>query len=322
MFEIFGVDDDTFEPSIDRVLEFVHPDDVEALRARIQRWHASRCEVRHTYRITRRDGEVRQLETRAWQHTDKDGEMTSVLGTTRDITARRAASQLLQTSLQEVQALSGQRGALLRDLAAAEERERLRIAADLHDDTIQSLDAIRLTLERAQSETADEAVLGTLADAENQVRRIGERLRQLMFELMPPIAECDLQTAVESYCAVVLVDGPLAYEVSGGPHGLAGDKHLLAYRLVQEAIRNALKHSRGTRLRIAFEVAADELVATVSDDGVGLPGGPETEPTHGGIRIMRQRAQAAGGATVFGPGLGGHGLSVAFHLPVEWTDTQ
>jgi PAS domain S-box-containing protein len=232
----------------------------------------------------------------------------------RDITARRAAARLLQTSLRQVQSLNAQRGALLRHLAEAEERERMRLAADIHDDTIQALWAVTLRLSRAGEAAQSDGDREVLADAEVEVRGVAERLRQLTFELMPPVDGGDLRAAVESYCAVVFGESELGYEVVGDAAGLAADRALVAYRLIQEALRNARRHSRGSRVVVSFERTAAELVCRVADDGVGM-GDAETPPTHAGLRIVRERAEAAGGVARFGPGLDGRGLTVELRLP-------
>jgi PAS domain S-box-containing protein len=238
----------------------------------------------------------------------------------RDITARRAAARLLQTSLQQVQTLSAQRGALLKHLAEAEERERLRIAADIHDDTIQALGAVALRLSRAGEHAANDPDRDLLADAEIEVRGVADRLRRLMFELMPPVAGNDLRSAVETYCSVLFAGSEMRYEIVGDIGGLGSDRYLLAYRLIQEALRNALTHSEAARVRVEFDRTPTELVFRVSDDGVGMGDG-ETPPTHAGLRIVRRRAEAASGSAQFGIGLDGRGSSIELRLPLVWSDT-
>ena len=69
-------------------------------------------------------------------------------------------------------------------------------------------------------------------------------------------------------------------------------------------------------MRIAFQTTATELVVRVADDGVGL-GAQAVPPTHSGLRIIRQRARAAGGSAHFGTGLGGAGVSTELRLPLD-----
>jgi signal transduction histidine kinase len=239
----------------------------------------------------------------------------------RDITAARAASRLLHTSLQQVHSLSAQRAALLKALTDAEERERLRIAADIHDDTIQALGAVALRLSRAGEGADNDHDRDLLADGEIEVRGVADRLRKLMFELMPPLAGRDLRSSVETYCAVAFAETLIEYEIVGELDGLSSDRSLVAYRLIQEALRNALKHSHATRVQVSLEQTASELRFRVSDDGVGMGAG-ETPPTHAGLRIVRQRVEADGGSAHFGRGLDDRGSSIELRLPLSWREPR
>jgi PAS domain S-box-containing protein len=255
----------------------------------------------------------------------EDGDFRGSVVSFRDVTARRAAARLLQTSLQQVQSLSAQRGALLKHLAEAEERERLRIAADIHDDTIQSLSAVALRLAGARRRVGGgDDPEQVLSEAETEVRSVAQRLRGLMYELMEPMAGDDLRAAVQAYCEILFAGSEMTWEVSGEVRSLASERYLLAYRLTQEALRNALKHSRGTRVRVTMEATATELVICVADDGIGMDdaAGASTPPTHAGLRIVRQRAEAAGGTASFGPGLDGRGSGIEVRLPLAWSDMR
>jgi PAS domain S-box-containing protein len=243
----------------------------------------------------------------------------------RDVTTRRAASRLLQTSLQQVQSLSAQRGALLKHLAEAEERERLRIAADIHDDTIQSLRAVGLRLAAARGRLGGgDDPAEVLAAAERDVCNVAESLRGLMFELMAPTSRDDLRAVVISYCEILFRETEMRFEVIGEVRSLTSERYLLAYRLIQEALRNALKHSRGARVEVSMEATDSELVIRVADDGVGMDETPgaSAPPTHAGLRIIRQRTEAAGGAARFGVGLDGRGSAIEVRLPLAWSDMR
>src|ERR1700761_7934828 len=91
----------------------------------------------------------------------------------------------------------------LSDAMAAEEGARARIAADIHDDTIQTLGAVALNLQNARDETADDRARAALDAASWHVRDAANRLRRVMFELMPPMGCSDLRAALEAYCSVL-----------------------------------------------------------------------------------------------------------------------
>lgn len=205
----------------------------------------------------------------------------------------------------------------LSDAMAAEEGARARIAADIHDDTIQTLGAVALSLQNARDDTADADARAALDAASWHVRDAANRLRRVMFELMPPLSSTDLRGALEAYCEVLFAGSGMACEVAGeAPDALDPEVGAVAYRVAQEAARNALRHSGGTHVRVALEHPGDELVVSISDDGVGLHDGGPDFPEHAGLRIIDQRAGAIGGSVTFEPGLGGQGTSVVVSIPL------
>ncbi|HET9103630.1 MAG TPA: PAS domain-containing protein [Solirubrobacteraceae bacterium] len=246
---------------------------------------------------------------------DADPVLAAVISL-RDETEQRAASRRLRASLEHVRALSVQRGALLRQLAGAEERERLRIAADIHDDSVQTLRAVELGLERRRDLIEDPALGRLLEEARLDVHAAATRLRGLMLELLPPVPELPLVAAIAAYCQSQFDGTDFVYEVHGESEELEPDTYLLAYRLAQEAVRNARKHSRGTRVSIAVSSGRGRLVLEVADDGIGL-GDLGGHGPRGGLRIIRQRIAAAGGESGFGPGPGGRGTQVRIELPLD-----
>ncbi len=205
----------------------------------------------------------------------------------------------------------------LSDAMAAEEGARARIAADIHDDTIQTLSAVALSLQNARDDTADAAARAALDAASWHVRDAANRLRRVMFELMPPLSSTDLRGALEAYCEMLFADSGMACEVVGeASEGLDSEVGAVAYRLTQEAARNALRHSCATHVQVTLEQAGDELVISVSDDGVGLGDDGSGFPDHAGLRIIDQRAGAIGGVVAFETGLGGRGTSVVVSIPL------
>ncbi len=246
----------------------------------------------------------------------------------RDLTGQYAAFALLQPSLRQLQTLGTQLEAARGHLAQAEERERLRIAAEIHDDPVQALDAVALRLSNVGELLEADDERDRFVDAEIEVRAVAERLRQLMFGLMPPPDGRDLRDAVRSYCSVLFAQSPMRWEIAGDAGGAGGageageagetlsDSHLVAYRLIQEALRNALAHSQGTRVEVRLEETDSELRVRVSDDGQGI-NRRASALTHAGMRIIRQRAQAAGGSAEFTVGLEGRGTALVVRLPVS-----
>ena len=248
-----------------------------------------------------------------------EGDFAGAVLSLRDATEQRAAARRLHSSLEQIRSLSTQRGHLLSQLAAAEERERLRIAADIHDDSIQTLRAIELMLERRRDQIEDERGTQVLDEARLDIHLAAARLRGLMLELLPPLPKLTLNEAVRAYCETLLNESALEFAVHGEAGELSAERYLLAYRLIQEAVRNARRHSGGSRIEVTLESSGNELEIVVSDDGVGVQDAACAEVEQGGLRILRQRIEAAGGTALLGPGLGSSGLAVAMRISLEET---
>ena len=227
----------------------------------------------------------------------------------RDVTER------IET-LRRIERLSAERAELLRSLVAAEENERSRIAADLHDDTVQTLSALSLRLERATAAAQDADSRLLLAGVEDNVRAATTRMRFLLFELLPPVTERDLRTAITAYCELLFLDAGVDYEVSGDPTDIPIDTYLLAYRLIQGALRNVRKHAQASMVHVVLESDGVELVARVCDDGVGF--GADTSALTGSVvGGMARRAQAAGGSLERSPPSSCTGASITLRLPLR-----
>jgi two-component system NarL family sensor kinase len=205
----------------------------------------------------------------------------------------------------------------LSEAMAAEEGARARIAADIHDDTIQTLGAVALSLQNARDRADDEDAREALDAACRHVRDAADRLRLVMFELMPPLDCADLCAALDAYGSVLLAGSGMVCEIAGdAPEGLEPQMGAMAYRVIQEAMRNAVRHSGGTRVRVWLEHAPEELLISVSDDGIGMGNGGPEFPAHAGLQIIEQRVAAIGGTVAFDVGLHGRGTAVLVTIPV------
>jgi signal transduction histidine kinase len=183
-----------------------------------------------------------------------------------------------------------------RALLAAQEAERARIARDLHDEVGQLLTALRLSAsalaETLQDPKQQDLACDVLALADHALARI----RGVAHGLRPPqLDSLGLVAALQALCegfsqrGQVQLQLTLAAEV---PRASA-DVELAAYRIAQEALTNALRHGRPTRLALRLSVEQGALQLQVDDDGRGH----DTAATPGFGRLaMRERANAVHGA--------------------------
>ncbi len=189
----------------------------------------------------------------------------------------------------------------VRESIAATERERGRWARELHDESLQSLAGLRVLLSAARRSDPGE-VDALLAQGIEQVDAAIAEMRRLIAELRPStLDELGLGAALEalgertSVSSASEVRFVLDLALEGGRHEtrLLGEIEDAAYRLVQEALNNAIHHAEAERVTV--EVAEDRLTlrVRVEDDGCGFD---LSAPTEGfGLIGMRERASLAGG---------------------------
>lgn len=211
----------------------------------------------------------------------------------------------------------------LREIAArafrAQETERARLAAELQEETAQSLASllVRVTAARrladpARRDAALDDIRALLSETTDAVRGLARRL------VPPALKDVGLVPALQAYAASL-------EEGSGTPvslhcaavHGLLSPQGELAlYRVVQEALANAVRHAGASRIRVVVEGDGTRVRATVSDDGAGFSvAAREAADPCLGLFGMRERAAYAGGSAVV-ESAPGRGTRVTVELPV------
>jgi PAS domain S-box-containing protein len=214
-----------------------------------------------------------------------------------------------------------ERRRLQREILEIGERERLRIGQDLHDDLCQQLAGIacmgrvlqqRLLAHADHAEDAHDA-----REIVHMVQRANQRARDLARGLQPVGLEGrGLIAAMVELCKTIGGSFKVACtfhekDAAGAVDEATG---IQLYRIAQEAISNAIRHGRASRLDIALMAAGDRLILTVEDDGVGIP---EPLPRHGmGLSTMNYRAKLVGGSLTVAPGDVG-GTIVTCSVPLK-----
>jgi signal transduction histidine kinase len=223
-------------------------------------------------------------------------EKASLEGQVRERTAA------LRESLDRQRVLGEQRERLLRRLVTAQEEERRRIAADIHDDTIQTMAALAIRLELARRKAETPQLQAELDLAVETARAATKGLRELLFKLHPASLDRDglvaalrgeLDRARESddqAGTVFELIGTLDAEPPIEPR-------TTVFRIVQEALTNVRRHAEASHVRVDVESADGGIRARVVDDGKGMNADlvRRPRPGHLGLVSMRERAELAGG---------------------------
>jgi two-component system, NarL family, sensor histidine kinase UhpB len=180
---------------------------------------------------------------------------------------------------------------------SAQERERERIARDLHDEVNQALTALLLRLEAVRRQSSDPEVVEELGEIGSLISRAMRELLDLARGLRPTtLDDLGLKAALATLVEEVAQEAGIraGFEVEGNVDDLPEDLQLVTYRVAQEAVTNVVQHADAEHLRVRLIGGAAALELRVSDDGSGYAGGRANEKL--GIAGMRERALLCGGA--------------------------
>jgi signal transduction histidine kinase len=199
----------------------------------------------------------------------------------------------------------------LRHSLEAAESERRRWARELHDETLQALGGLNVLLKSARRSSDPEVLQAAIGDATEHVSREIENLRSIITELRPAaLDELGLAPALATLAKrVASTTGLEVVTDIDIDRRLEGEQETVAYRVVQEALSNVVKHARATRVAVSVAIADGELRIAVADDGQGFdPGAPA-----GGFGLvgMRERIDLAGGSLAIEPNDPGTRVEVA-----------
>jgi signal transduction histidine kinase len=184
---------------------------------------------------------------------------------------------------------------------AAAEGERQRWARELHDETLQSLSALRIALSGARRSGDSDAIQGAVGQALEHLEEAIANLRSLITDLRPAaLDELGAQAALEALAersarqgVEVDVSVELGYEQAVKSEGHAPELETAVYRIAQEALTNAIKHGNAKRAVIDIREEPGMVYLSVRDDGTGFD--PDARAEGFGLLGMHERVALLGG---------------------------
>jgi signal transduction histidine kinase len=208
---------------------------------------------------------------------------------------------------------------LSQQLVAAQEEERRKLSRELHDHVGQLLTALRMELGRIERVgKGANAVLGnTVAECRQLVDNMVHTVRDLALGLRPSMLDdFGLEPALEWLARDFTRRSHVPVElVVSGPLEALGDQHrTCAYRIVQEALTNCVRHAKATQISVTLRADADALSVSVRDDGVGLDPGRRARGF--GLRGIEERVRELGGSIQLSSGIG-KGATLSVQLPLS-----
>jgi two-component system sensor histidine kinase UhpB len=203
-----------------------------------------------------------------------------------------------------------------RTALAAQEAERLRVARELHDEIGQTLTAVMLQAERAADEDPAQAAaaLGRVAEA---VHASLDELRRIARELRPEaLDDLGLVNALIALCSRIDAQGGprVRRDLHSGLPPMTRETELVIYRVAQESLTNALRHSGAATATVSLKRDAGTVTLTVTDDGKGIP--EQLPAATAGIAGMRERALLVGARLSIGSRQE-EGTEIRLTVPVE-----
>lgn len=189
-------------------------------------------------------------------------------------------------------------------LTEASEEEKRRIALDLHDHCDQTLVALQRTVELVQSKIIDtsEEAAALCQEIDELLGRLNHDVRTVSASLHPPqLEEQGLGPALERYLGQLqlrYVGISIEFLEKGEAYSFAKEKAIAIYRIVQEAVKNAIVHADPKLIRVYLEYAPTAVSVSVVDDGTGFNVKKVAGVEGLGLVSMRERSSAHHGRLV------------------------
>ena len=326
VYRIFGLRPQEFGATYEAFLEAVHPDDRATVDAA---YSGSVREGRDTYEIEHRvirksTGEIRIVHERCEHVRDASGRIIRSIGMVHDITERKRAEQALRQRTSELQQMTDTLEQRVRErtaqlakandalrqlsvrLLSAQEDERKRIAAEIHDTLGACLSAIKFKVEdflHANGKTTgvDTESLNTIVPV---IQEAVEECRRIQMDLRPSMLDdLGLLPTLSWFCrrfqtiySGIQIEQQLAIKESEIP----GPLKIVIYRVTQEAMNNIAKHSKANIVRLCLRKIDGRMELVVEDNGQGIDLekilDPKNKSLGFGFSSMRERTELSGGS--------------------------
>ena len=221
---------------------------------------------------------------------------------------------------QDLQAVQGSLHSYIGAITAGVEKERLDLARELHDETLQALIALQ---QRAQLAALDPENTAPLQELQRLTQQAITDLRQMVRGLRPIYLEdLGLTAALEMLAKETQQNNGLAvqFELQGESRRLDPKVELALYRMTQEALNNAAHHAKASQLTVRLSFAAQQLTLTVRDDGAGFTPPQQMDQFaregHFGLLGLHERAELIN-ARLSIRSAPGEGTEVLIELPLS-----
>lgn len=287
--------------------EGVHAEDLDSCLKTYEEAFDAREPFEMEYRLRRADGEYRWVVDLGIPRLHADGSFAGFIGSCMDVTERKLAQEALSS--------------VSRRLIEAQEEERMWIARELHDDVNQRLAMLAVNLDVLRGEVPASAgeALRRLNDVREALKDLGRDVQALSHKLHSSKLEyLGLTAAVTAFCRE-FAEGKgvqIDLQCDAVPRTVPGEISLCLFRVLQEAVQNANKHSGSQHYQVLIRYVGDDIRLTVSDSGIGFDQQQALRGRGLGITSMRERLKLVDGELSIEPGTPS-GTVVRARVPVS-----
>ncbi len=252
------------------------------------------------YRYVRADGTTKWILGQSTAVDSNEGGVVGYVGAVTDITILKEGHAALADAHRRIENLARRNMTLF-------EEERKHISRELHDEIGQTLTALKLSITRVRRKAVTMADISDIHESLDHSIALSDTLidtlRNLARELRPPqLDDFGLSVTLRWYLDNLgrQLDTSFRFDVDIGDERFSPTIELAVFRIVQEAISNALRHSQAQCIKVSLRWTDRYLRVTVADDGIGFVSGRASPANKGkhkslGLLGMSERAQSAGG---------------------------
>ena len=263
----------------------IHPDDREQIEDALKAAENNGGISDNEYRILLRTGDSRWIASRGG-FDYADGKPVRYRGASVDVTKRKLAEKAAHDLSQK--------------LINAQEKERARLARELHDDLSQSLALLSIQLTELGRESLDAAIVKErVRSLSEQIKHLSADVHRISHELHPAkLGQLGLEAALRGFCREIGSTHLLhvEFDASNVPRSLTNDLSLCLYRVTQEALQNVIKHSGASHANVTLDSNGSEITLSVSDNGCGFKAEREGPRGSLGLISMSERIRAVQGS--------------------------
>jgi PAS domain S-box-containing protein len=283
----------------------IHPEDLQRCVDSFTYSFERRQKFKMEYRLRRHDREYRWVQDIGVPRFNPDGAFAGYIGSCNDVTDSRAAQE----------ALAG----VSRKLIEVQERERTRIARDLHDDIAQRLALLAIGLDEFEECLSDypSEVFARLNELRNQTAQLATDVQAISHGLHSSKLEyLGIVAAMRSFCREFAEKHQVEIDFQSHdlPDAVTSETSICLFRVLQEALQNAAKHSGVRHFEVELSQASGEIQLTVADQGAGFDAKAALNGCGLGLTSMQERLRLINGRLSIKSKLD-RGTKVYAHVP-------